>query len=68
VHHTICSLHPNNLFVPGKIIQSAIFEDHNFPLLRNKWVPDETYLYLCKDYNCLRPVKKTGDLILLLKN
>jgi len=58
----------NNLFVPGKIIQSAIFEDHNFPLLRNKWVPDETYLYLCKDYNCLRPVKKTGDLILLLKN
>jgi uncharacterized protein YyaL (SSP411 family) len=59
----------NRMFIPNKIIQSAIFPIAGMPMLERKFsAENETYIYLCRDYACEKPVKVIEDLILLLKN
>ncbi|QEC70184.1 thioredoxin domain-containing protein [Panacibacter ginsenosidivorans] len=65
---TIASLINKN-FIPNKIMQSAILPTVGMPLLEGKFNDEnETYIYLCRNYTCERPLKIIDDLILLLKN
>ena len=47
----------NALFIPRKIMMAATTAVDEFPLLASKEVDDDTYIYVCKDYACHRPVK-----------
>jgi len=59
----------NRRFIPNKIIQSAIFPVTGMPLFEGKFsAENETFIYLCRNYACEKPLKTVDDLILLLKN
>lgn len=55
-------------FIPIKIIQRSGGSDDFFPLLDNKRTEaDETSIFLCKNYACLRPVKSVNEFLNLLQ-
>jgi uncharacterized protein len=58
----------NNLFVPNKVIQTALKPSEEFPLLKGKltW-ENRNLIYLCRDYSCEIPVESVEELVLLLK-
>ena len=59
----------NKLCIPNKVMQIAIKETEQFPLLQGKFTnKNETLIYLCRDYSCKNPVKSAEELKLLLKN
>ena len=59
----------NKQYIPNKIIQSAALGSNNFPLLEGKFANlNNNFIYLCRDYNCQKPVPTAEDLIMLLKN
>ena len=59
----------NKLYIPDKLIQSSIKEVQAFPLLEGKLSDSrETFIYLCRNYTCTKPVTSVEDLVLLLKN
>lgn len=59
----------NKLYIPAKLIQSSAKEALGFPLLEGKFTDSvETFIYLCRNYACARPVTSAEDLVLLLKN
>ena len=44
-------------FIPGRILQAANKENDAFPLLRYREPPDgKTWIYLCRQYACQKPV------------
>ena len=59
----------NKLFIPNKIIQSAMLPFEEFPLLRGKF-ENKTgdLIYLCRNYLCEEPVETVEKLRLLLKS
>jgi len=54
-------------FVPFRVYQSASAENTKFPLLRNKPIPEEVLIFLCRDYSCQNPVAEVHDLVPLLE-
>ncbi|MFT3749249.1 MAG: hypothetical protein QM768_13070 [Agriterribacter sp.] len=50
-------------YVPNKVMQTSVNDNAAFPLLYMRWVENKTYIYLCRNYNCLRPVEHIEDLI-----
>ncbi|PVD51612.1 thioredoxin domain-containing protein [Terrimonas sp.] len=50
-------------YMPNKVMQTSVNDDVAFPLLYKRWVENKTYIYLCRNYNCLRPVEHIEDLI-----
>ena len=52
----------------GRIIMQLSKEKENWPMLLNKEDSEETLIYLCKGYNCFRPVSDLKELHALLKN
>ena len=57
----------NYNYIPNKVIQSTIFANEEFPLIKGKFPEDgTTKLFLCKDYSCKQPVSKTEELLALL--
>lgn len=50
-------------FLPNIIILGSTKENNKLNLLKNRYVQEETYLYLCKDNVCLLPVKTIEDLL-----
>ncbi|MEP7318068.1 MAG: thioredoxin domain-containing protein [Panacibacter sp.] len=59
----------NKIYIPHKLIQSATKDAGEFPLLAGKLTnPEQTFIYLCRDYSCAKPVTTKEDLVLLLKN
>ncbi|HXL55919.1 MAG TPA: hypothetical protein VN958_06670, partial [Chitinophagaceae bacterium] len=59
----------NKLYMPNKIIESAVTSDDEFPLLKGKLIGEnKNLIYLCRNYSCKQPVETVGELILLLKN
>ena len=38
-------------FIPSRVFQSATAQNDQFPLLKNKPVSDEPFIFLCKDYS-----------------
>lgn len=53
-------------YLPNKVIQSAAENNTAFPLLTKRHVKDNTYIYLCRNYNCLSPVQKSSELLQLI--
>ena len=53
-------------YTPNKVIQAGI--DEEMPLLRGKNdSPENVYIYVCRQYQCLKPVKTAKEAIELLK-
>ncbi len=51
-------------FVPNKVLQCSKFLNNHFPLLSYKQETDnETFIYLCKEYNCQVPVDDVDKLM-----
>ncbi|MBI1782006.1 MAG: thioredoxin domain-containing protein [Sphingobacteriales bacterium] len=53
-------------FQPNSILQSAIDENPEFPLLRGKKKAGKTQVFLCKNYSCNQPVTSVNSLFDLL--
>lgn len=53
-------------FLPNTILQSAIDENPEFPLLEGKKKANETLAFLCKNYSCQQPVASVNSLFQLL--
>jgi len=59
----------NKLYIPNKIIQTAITPADEFPLLKGKLIgKNKNLIYLCRNYSCKQPVETVEEIILLLKN
>lgn len=54
-------------FIPNKVLMISRQDDSNYPLLKNKFSPDQTLIYLCKDYSCKQPVKTVDELMKQMK-
>jgi uncharacterized protein len=54
-------------FIPFRVYQSATSKNDEFPLLRNKPIPDKTLIFLCRDYSCQNPVTEIHELVPLLE-
>lgn len=59
----------NRLYIPNKVIQSAVEPNPQFSLLNNSKPGDggETWIYLCKNYACNLPVNTVEDFRKLLQ-
>ena len=55
-------------YSPGRILMQVGLKKENWPLLINKENSEETLIYLCKDFNCFKPVSNLEELAELLKN
>ncbi|MFT4024647.1 MAG: thioredoxin domain-containing protein [Flavihumibacter sp.] len=50
-------------FIPNRIVQSATRENRDFPLLRDKIPKSSENIYICRQYNCLRPVATVREMM-----
>ncbi len=66
-HHKPLTRELLSNYLPDRVLQSSKLGDSTFPLLQNRYHPQETNLYLCKGYACLKPVTDVGSLLQLLK-
>lgn len=55
----------NKTYLPNKLIAGST-SDNNMPLLENRFVPDETYIYVCVNKACKIPVTQVTKAIKLL--
>ena len=55
-------------FIPFRVVQSSPSGNDEFPLLAGKTRTADTLIYLCKNYECQRPVSQVHDLLRLLGN
>ncbi len=46
----------NERFLPGSIVMAAQKATDRFPLLKDKQMTKDTYIYVCRDYSCQLPV------------
>ncbi|WP_321515567.1 hypothetical protein [Marinifilum fragile] len=51
-----------SLFLPNVLISGSLTES-NLPLLKNRYVPNQTSFYLCKDRSCKIPVTSVEELL-----
>lgn len=59
----------NELYIPNKVIQTAVSPEENFPLLRSRFSAGKgDQVYLCRNYACRQPVGTIGEFKLILKN
>lgn len=54
-------------FLPGMILLGSSGESQ-LPLLKNKFKPGETTIYVCKDKICQQPVNEVADALARMKN
>ena len=57
----------NKGFLPQMTLMAAIESTSGFPLLEGKTPNGDTYIYVCRDYTCRRPVKSIGEFRQLVK-
>jgi uncharacterized protein len=50
------------VYLPGKLLQSSLKDDENFPLLRNR-LQRNTLIYYCKNYVCLQPYERVEEFV-----
>jgi hypothetical protein len=53
-------------FIPNKVLQSTNIEKNNFPLLQNKPIKEENTFYLCKNYNCTKPLHNVNEFLAIM--
>lgn len=57
-----------SLYIPSKVIQSALSSNEGFPMLKEKIFDKKAaIIYLCRNYTCEKPVLTATELFLLLK-
>lgn len=56
----------NTLFLSNTIIMSSQTAVNDYPLLKDRYQKNETYIYLCSNYTCQKPVKTVDELLELL--
>ena len=44
-------------FMPNMVLQCAVMEDNQFPLLTGKTYDEKAWIYKCKNYTCQTPVR-----------
>ncbi len=52
----------NNIYIPNKIIAGSA-QKSDLPLLKNRYINNETFIYTCVDGACKLPVKNVSDAI-----
>ena len=57
----------NQTYIPNKLIVGSTTEN-NLPLLQNRYVEDETYIYVCVNKACKLPVTEVAKAITLIEN
>lgn len=57
----------NATYLPNKLIAGSTTES-SLPLLKQRYVAQETLIYVCVNNTCQRPVKEVSEAIQLLKN
>ncbi|WP_339916752.1 thioredoxin domain-containing protein [Yeosuana marina] len=55
----------NKFYIPNKLIAGSTSEN-NLPLLENRFIPNETFIYVCVNNTCKLPVSNVEDAIKLL--
>jgi len=55
----------NKVYIPNKLIAGST-QESNMPLLKNRYVEDETYIYVCVNKACKLPVNDSEKAIELL--
>jgi uncharacterized protein YyaL (SSP411 family) len=59
----------NRIYLPFKIITGSKSADNQIPLLENRKNPDEkTYIYICNNAACLRPVATITEAITIIQS
>lgn len=53
-------------YIPNKLVAGSSSES-NLPLLENRFVDNETYIYICENNTCRYPVKESQEALKLLK-
>ena len=56
----------NKTYIPNKLIAGST-QESNMPLLKNRYIEDETYIYVCVNKACKLPVNDSEKAIELLK-
>ncbi len=56
----------NKIYIPNKLIAGSSIENNNLPLLKNRFNPDETLVYVCVNKACKLPVSNINDAIKLI--
>ncbi|MGC4101629.1 thioredoxin domain-containing protein [Ferruginibacter sp.] len=54
-------------YIPGKVVQATGTENTKFPMLSGKKAGAETFIYLCRQYNCKVPVNTIEELMKQIK-
>ena len=57
----------NETYIPNKLIVGSLNEN-NLPLLKNRFVEDKTFIYVCVNKACKFPVTQVSDAIKLLQD
>ena len=57
----------NQTYIPNKLIAGSTVKS-NLPLLKSRFIANQTYIYLCENGACKLPVKDTKELLNQLKN
>tara|TARA_R110002126_G_scaffold34643_2_gene107052 strand:+ start:5468 stop:7570 length:2103 start_codon:yes stop_codon:yes gene_type:complete len=57
----------HSLYVPNIIIAGSTSENSNIELLKNKYLKDETYIYVCNLGTCKLPQKNINNAMFLIK-
>lgn len=45
-----------NKYLGGSLLMAAPKNHENYPLLQNRYQPQQTLIYICKNYSCLKPI------------
>lgn len=53
-------------YIPIKVVQAAIVPLPHFPLLEGKSFENNSFIYVCKDYSCKRPLENVKEIKSLL--
>ncbi|HLT33609.1 MAG TPA: thioredoxin domain-containing protein [Aquaticitalea sp.] len=56
----------NTTYIPNKIIAGST-NDEKLPLLENRYVQNQTLIYICKDKSCSLPVSEVDDALKQLR-
>lgn len=54
-------------YLPNRVFQSSPADNDLFPLLAGRLINDKTYIYLCRDYTCQKPVETAVELAQLIE-
>jgi uncharacterized protein YyaL (SSP411 family) len=56
----------NGLYVPYKVLLGADSEEKDMPLLQQRLQAGKTLIYLCRDYQCVKPVEYISEITNLI--